>query len=72
MAQTNTHRPAILNLFSAVADVFSGIYDALIRMGEANAKVIKIKQLHALTDAELAARGMKREDIVRLVMAGVY
>ncbi|WP_170340318.1 DUF1127 domain-containing protein [Ruegeria arenilitoris] len=72
MAQTSTHRPAILNLFSAVADVFSGIYDALIRMGEANAKVIKIKQLSELTDEELAARGMKREDIVRLVMAGVY
>ncbi|WP_170454210.1 DUF1127 domain-containing protein [Ruegeria arenilitoris] len=72
MAQASTHRPAILNLFSAVADVFSGIYDALIRMGEANAKVIKIKQLSELTDEELAARGLKREDIVRLVMAGVY
>ncbi len=71
MAHT-TRRPAVFNLLSTVADVFYGIYEALIRMGEANAKVVKIKQLHALTDEELAARGMKREDIVRLVMAGVY
>lgn len=72
MAQTSAIRPAIENLFSAVADVFSGIYKALIRIGEANAKVIKIKHLHELTDEELSARGLKREDIVRLVMAGVY
>ncbi|MGV6804748.1 MAG: DUF1127 domain-containing protein [Ruegeria sp.] len=72
MAHSSTHRPAILNLLSVVGDIFSGIYDALIRLGEANTKVIKIKQLSELTDEELAARGLKREDIVRLVMAGVY
>ncbi len=71
MAHT-TRRPAVFNLLSAMADVFHGIYEALIRLGEANAKVVKIKQLHGLTDEELAARGLKREDIVRLVMAGVY
>lgn len=67
-----TRRPAVFNMLSVAADVFHGIYEALIRVGEANAKVVKIKQLHELTDEELAVRGLKREDIVRLVMAGVY
>ncbi|WP_367646965.1 DUF1127 domain-containing protein [Ruegeria arenilitoris] len=72
MAHSTSHRSAAMNLLAVVGDIFNGIYEALISVGEANAKVLRIKALHELTDEELAARGIQREDIVRLVMADVY
>ncbi len=71
MAQSTTHRSPVITLFALVADIFVGIFDALTRIGEANSKVRQIKALSDMSDDELAARGMRREDIIRLVMADV-
>ncbi|MGI9370066.1 MAG: DUF1127 domain-containing protein [Ruegeria sp.] len=71
MAQSTTPRPAFPSLLSTVSSIFSGIYDALFRIGEANAKARLVRSLSRLTDGELQARGIRREDIVRLVMADV-
>lgn len=71
MAHSTTTRPAILTLFSTVGSILSGAYDALARIGEANAKARLVRSLSRLTDGELEARGIRREDIVRLVMADV-
>lgn len=68
MAISTTHSRSLTALPGVVADIFTGIFDALVRIGEANAKVRQINALSALSDAELAARGMRREDIIRRVM----
>ncbi|MCU9836791.1 MULTISPECIES: DUF1127 domain-containing protein [Ruegeria] len=68
MAVSTTHSRSLTALPGVVADIFTGIFDALVRVGEANAKVRQINALSALSDAELAARGMRREDIIRRVM----
>ncbi|MEM8731769.1 MAG: hypothetical protein AAGF79_17810 [Pseudomonadota bacterium] len=36
-------------------------------MAEANPRMKKVQALQSMTDAELAERGIKREDIVRVV-----
>lgn len=68
MAISTAHTRSLTALPGVVADIFTGIFDALVRIGEANAKVRQINALSALSDAELAARGMRREDIIRRVM----
>lgn len=68
MAVSTTHSRSLTALPGVVADIFTGIFDALVRVGEANTKVRQINALSALSDAELAARGLRREDIIRRVM----
>ncbi len=68
MAISTVHTRSLTALPGVVADIFTGIFDALVRIGEANTKVRQINALSALSDAELAARGMRREDIIRRVM----
>lgn len=45
----------------------AAIWRFLIAVGEANARVGQIERFSAMTDAELAARGIKRTEIVRHV-----
>lgn len=68
MAVSTTHSRSLTALPGVVADIITGIFDALVRVGEANTKVRQINALSALSDAELAARGLRREDIIRRVM----
>lgn len=68
MAVSTTHSRSLTALPGVVADIFTGIFDALVRVGEANTKVRQINALSALSDAELTARGLRREDIIRRVM----
>ena len=69
MAHTTAQTTSLPTLLKVVRDIFAGIWDALTRIGEANAKVRQINAYYAMSDDELAARGIKREDIIRLVMA---
>ncbi|KUJ80317.1 hypothetical protein AVO45_04460 [Ruegeria marisrubri] len=69
MAHSTAQSTSLTALLKVVGDIFAGIWDALSRIGEANAKVHQINAYYAMTNAELAARGIKREDIIRFVMA---
>ncbi len=71
MAATAARSRTVPSILGAVADVFVGIWSALIHIGEANSKVRRIQELSGLSDAELDARGIKRENIIRHVMADV-
>ncbi|MEX0368891.1 MAG: DUF1127 domain-containing protein [Ruegeria sp.] len=71
MAHSTAQNSSFHGLFAAVADIFSGIFDALVRIGEANSKVRQIEALSALSDEDLAARGIAREDIIRHVLSDV-
>ncbi|MEX0316455.1 MAG: DUF1127 domain-containing protein [Ruegeria sp.] len=71
MAHSTAQLSSFHGLVTAVADIFSGIFDALVRIGEANSKVRQIEALSALSDEDLAARGIAREDIIRHVLSDV-
>lgn len=62
-----TQTSASSGIFSAVQNFFSAIGHGLIEMAEANPRMKKVQALQSMTDAELAERGIKREDIVRVV-----
>ncbi len=57
-------------------DVLDGLFDALRAIGQtimaipaANEKRRQIEVLNSMTDSQLAARGLRREDIARHVFA---
>lgn len=56
-------------LVAGIVSVFTKIGNGLIRLAEANQRVQRCQRLMDLSDAQLAKRGMKREDIVRHVFA---
>ena len=52
--------------------VFNGILNFLVSISTAQSRVRQIEFLCALTDEELAERGLSREDIVRYVYREAY
>jgi len=55
-------------LFQRVAQSISDFFDGI---GEARIMAERFKTLSRMTDSQLAARGLKREDIPRAVLASV-
>lgn len=68
MAYTSAHTPASTSVLAPVGRFFTAIWDGLVAIGAANSKVRQVEALSALSDAELAARGLRRQDIVKYVM----
>lgn len=58
------HRVSILQI---IAKPFVALENALIAIAEANPRYRHLEALSNMTDEELAAKGLKREDIVRHV-----
>ena len=52
-----------------VTKLVNGFWNLLISMAENNSRMRKLEQLTAMTDAELAKKGLKRDEIVRHVFA---
>ncbi|SFE85058.1 DUF1127 domain-containing protein [Roseivivax sediminis] len=50
---------------------FTRFFDGLIGIAEANHRVKRVQHLNALSDAELAKRGIRREDIARHVFGDI-
>ncbi|OWU68729.1 DUF1127 domain-containing protein [Marinibacterium profundimaris] len=70
MAYTSQHiAPA--GILSAVQHFFASIGNALVLAAEANPRMKRVQALQRLSDAQLAERGIKREDIVRVVFRDV-
>ncbi|MFK7746344.1 MAG: DUF1127 domain-containing protein [Roseobacter sp.] len=71
MAYHDTHAaPAhqfVDRFISALKSFFAAIGTGLISVAEANRRMHLVERLQHKSDAELAALGMKREDIVRRV-----
>ncbi|MEX0351223.1 MAG: DUF1127 domain-containing protein [Paracoccaceae bacterium] len=68
MAHSVTQSNGLVLAGHAVADFFNGIFETLIRIGEANSRVQRIETLYAMTDEDLKAHGIRRENIIREVM----
>lgn len=60
------------NPLSFLARIGRGILDAVEAMQRNNARLRELERLNAMTDEQLAARGLRREDIVRHVFRDVY
>ena len=67
MAFTTTH-VGIASPFALIGQVFAMLGNALVSIGENSTKMRQIQALSALSDEELAERGLRREDIVRSIM----
>ncbi len=66
---TTTHTG--LNL-SAVFKPFVALGKFLVQIGESNTRVQALRKLTEMSDADLAQRGLKREDIVQHVFADKF
>ncbi|EIE49839.1 leucyl-tRNA synthetase [Salipiger aestuarii] len=51
---------------------FRAIGSALIAIAESNPRLRRVKALQRLSDEQLAAKGLRRDDIVRYVFGDVY
>ncbi|QBF30590.1 DUF1127 domain-containing protein [Thalassococcus sp. S3] len=71
MAYTSTQTGGT-SVFGLIGQFFSVIGNALVALGDANSKVRQLEALNALSDAELAERGLRREDIARTVFMNNY
>ncbi len=69
MTAFTTNSASQLSLGRIAAAPFRAVWNFLVAVGEANARVHRIEALQRLSDAELARRGIRREDIVRHVFA---
>ena len=61
-----TVSPGIRNRISTF---FDGVIEGLARIAENNSRVRQLNALAALSDEDLAARGLRREDIARHVFS---
>lgn len=68
MALTDTtHSVAPISLGKILATPFSAIGRFFVAIMENNSRIKRVDALNALTDEQLAKRGLRREDIVRHV-----
>ncbi len=77
MAYTTHHTaPAApasaLSALKILAKPFVALGNGLVAIGEANDRSRKVQTLMAMSDAELAERGIKRDQIVQHVFSDVY
>ncbi|MCX7564922.1 hypothetical protein OS189_01020 [Sulfitobacter sp. F26169L] len=72
--QVNSTTPFLTarNGFAQLVSVISAIGDRMIKAGEGNARVLRVNALEAKTDAQLAAMGIKRDEIVHHVFKDLY
>ncbi|MDK3074796.1 DUF1127 domain-containing protein [Sedimentitalea sp. JM2-8] len=72
MAHTSTHNDAHFSIFGAIQNVFSTIGSAFVMMAQSDSRMRQIEALNALSDAELAERGLRRDEIARYVFNDVF
>ncbi|SMX37850.1 hypothetical protein [Maliponia aquimaris] len=56
----------------SITSFFQSVFNGLTSIAETNSRVKEVERLNALSDANLATKGLRREDIVRHVFRDVY
>jgi len=69
MAHTTSHPTVSFPVLGYISRFFTAIGNGLVRIGEKQSRYQQIEALHAMTDAQLAERGILRDDIARVVFA---
>jgi uncharacterized protein YjiS (DUF1127 family) len=73
MATQTLHAPSLpLRLAAPVTGFFAALANAVALSSGAQCRYDRVRRLQALSDAELAKRGIARDDIVRHVFAEVF
>lgn len=67
MASTNYISTPSASFNATVSAFFSQLGEIMVLAMESNPRLRRVQALQALSDDELAARGLKRDDIVRHV-----
>ncbi len=71
MPKSTVYRPLVLSPVTLWQQLNRRIRSNLRRLSETRSAIRRIRAYWLMSDAELRARSLKREDIVRLVLAGV-
>ena len=69
MAHVNTTHVPTSN---PIATFFNAIMDSLISISETSQRMREVERLQAMSDTELAKRGLRREDIARHVFRDLF
>jgi uncharacterized protein YjiS (DUF1127 family) len=72
MAHISVNAPAHNSILQVLAAPFVAIGKVLIAIGEANSRAQQVQRLQDMSDAELAALGIKREEIAHHVFKDIY
>ena len=68
MATTFEHTQSPQKAGSFLKRLLRSFWRGLIRLGERHPALVRIKQLEQLDDAELARRGIRRDEIAMVVL----
>lgn len=60
------------SIWTIIAAGFAAIGAALVRSAENTGRMRRLERLRAMSDAELAKMGLRRDDIVRHVFRDLY
>lgn len=72
MAHFSTHSSATSPILHSIWQSLSAIGGAFLSMGTATAKARQVEALMALSDEELADRGLRRDQIARFVFSDSF
>lgn len=74
MADISTHDTVSTasHIGTRLVGALSTLGRAFLSLGETHSKMRQVEALASLSDEDLAARGIKRQDIVRVVFAGAW
>lgn len=53
-----------------IAAPFRSLFECLVRMAEANPRMVALRTLSETSDEELAARGLTRQGVITTIMGG--
>lgn len=69
MAIATYQKPVTVSLAGLIRWILTSVGAFFVQIAEANSRAQAVQQLSALTDSELAKRGIKRDEIVRHVFS---
>jgi uncharacterized protein YjiS (DUF1127 family) len=72
MAHSSTHHDASLSLSGAFHRFSSALGNIFLAWAESDSRLRQMEALNALSDAELAERGLRRDEIARFVFKDVF
>lgn len=72
MAHIAVHAPAKFSVLRIATSAITALGNMVVAMSNANGRVRQIEFLQSLSDADLAARGLKREEIAMHVFKDLY
>lgn len=71
-AATLAPRSHDLDIVKLIATPFKAVWRFLVRLAESDSRIQAVNRLNAMSDADLSAKGLTRDEEVRRIFAGSY